>query len=930
MEEKRELESIISEHQRLQQDFEALAKRITALEQQLNAQSVQSTTADRGPEESPSPPPLPPPLPRPAAMAELPLVAVTAGLASAKTKGESFELRLGTYWFVRIGIVLLLTGLVFLGNYLYQNVIAHFGAIGKISLLYAGGGLLSGLGLWLERGTERLRGYARVLLAGGLASIYYITYAAYYVPWLRVIPDPALATVLLIFWAAVMIWVSEQRRSESMAIFSILLAYYASSISSVFWFTLVSNVTLSFAAMLLLARHRWLILSFASLVATYGSYAYWHFFEETDPGHNLAALGVLAVYWFLFTVFSLFAKWGEIHQRQRYGFAYLNNVLFFGLAVHLFWEESDFWRLPALFGLALLIAAGVLRFQLRSRSAGPTDSATRHPEPIVSDQRLRGMYFGQAIAVLTLAILTYFSGAQLAIISAFESGLLLLFSRNRSILWRLGAALVSLISFIVTGLAVADRLFFLLELSEITQPTAVPILTGSVVGAAFFFNGWASQTLWRNGRAEVIFYGFLGTVTWVSTTLYRIAEPNQLIVFLAIAVGFALLVFWLPETLFRLSSPVFFLVAVLVWIARQLAENHEPGVLTIVLAATLLNLLWHWTLPARMREKQLGELLAAVALVMVVLTWLNRTVSPRDWIWTGSVLSIAMIAYGIIFRNRLSQIAGQFFLLLGLESLAAVSIPHLPLWISTAPLVALAIAAGYVEVARKGTNWFRVRYAYDILMVFMMLLLVSAYARPQWQVAVMTLIGTAIVLIGWYAKSGRLLLNGSAIQLFALFVFFSLIAGRSRLDPLSLVLPASLGLQHALTIGITSLGVLVRKEEWLPWRITFQRAYSAGAVSTAFGYLTQWLWQAPGGFYLTAGWSLLACAVFVLGMLLRERVYRFAGFGLLCLALVKIVLLDVWGLELAYRVISFMVLGIVLLLIGFLYTRYQDKIREWL
>jgi uncharacterized membrane protein len=116
----------------------------------------------------------------------------------------------------------------------------------------------------------------------------------------------------------------------------------------------------------------------------------------------------------------------------------------------------------------------------------------------------------------------------------------------------------------------------------------------------------------------------------------------------------------------------------------------------------------------------------------------------------------------------------------------------------------------------------------------------------------------------------------------------------------------------------------------LPWLPLFQRDFSASAVLTACAYLTQWLWQRPGGFYLTAGWSLLACVLFVLGMLLRERVYRFAGLGLLCLALAKIVLLDVWGLELVYRVISFMVLGVVLLVIGFLYTRYQDKIREWL
>jgi uncharacterized membrane protein len=34
---------------------------------------------------------------------------------------ESFELDFAKVWFVRIGIVILLTGLVFLGNYAYQN-----------------------------------------------------------------------------------------------------------------------------------------------------------------------------------------------------------------------------------------------------------------------------------------------------------------------------------------------------------------------------------------------------------------------------------------------------------------------------------------------------------------------------------------------------------------------------------------------------------------------------------------------------------------------------------------------------------------------------------------------------------------------------------------------------------------------------------------
>ena len=51
--------------------------------------------------------------------------------ASEEPKG-SFEMRLGTYWLVRIGAVMILTGLVFFGNLAYQKM----GAAGKVSLLY--------------------------------------------------------------------------------------------------------------------------------------------------------------------------------------------------------------------------------------------------------------------------------------------------------------------------------------------------------------------------------------------------------------------------------------------------------------------------------------------------------------------------------------------------------------------------------------------------------------------------------------------------------------------------------------------------------------------------------------------------------------------------------------------------------------------------
>ncbi len=96
----------------------------------------------------------------------------------------SFEMRLGTYWFVRIGAVLILTGLVFFGNLAYQKM----GAGGKVSLLYLAGGLLLGAGAWWQRKAagESMRNYAQVLFSGGLAAIYFTTYAAHHLPALRI------------------------------------------------------------------------------------------------------------------------------------------------------------------------------------------------------------------------------------------------------------------------------------------------------------------------------------------------------------------------------------------------------------------------------------------------------------------------------------------------------------------------------------------------------------------------------------------------------------------------------------------------------------------------------------------------------------------------------------------------------------------------
>ena len=104
----------------------------------------------------------------------------------------------------------------------------------------------------------------------------------------------------------------------------------------------------------------------------------------------------------------------------------------------------------------------------------------------------------------------------------------------------------------------------------------------------------------------------------------------------------------------------------------------------------------------------------------------------------------------------------------------------------------------------------------------------------------------------------------------------------------------------------------------------------AGGASL-WRFASKWVVLVQGeGFYLTVVWAALALMLFVAGLLLGERIYRWLGLGVLGCALGRVVILDVWKLETLYRIFSFMALGIVLLVLGYIYNKYQEKIKEWL
>ncbi|HWT87358.1 MAG TPA: DUF2339 domain-containing protein [Candidatus Angelobacter sp.] len=81
---------------------------------------------------------------------------------------------------------------------------------------------------------------------------------------------------------------------------------------------------------------------------------------------------------------------------------------------------------------------------------------------------------------------------------------------------------------------------------------------------------------------------------------------------------------------------------------------------------------------------------------------------------------------------------------------------------------------------------------------------------------------------------------------------------------------------------------------------------------------------------VTIGWGMEAVAAFLFALIVGERSFRLAGLGLLLVCVGKIVVLDVWRQERSDRFITFIILGIALLLVSYLYTRYSDAIRRYL
>jgi uncharacterized membrane protein len=76
---------------------------------------------------------------------------------------------------------------------------------------------------------------------------------------------------------------------------------------------------------------------------------------------------------------------------------------------------------------------------------------------------------------------------------------------------------------------------------------------------------------------------------------------------------------------------------------------------------------------------------------------------------------------------------------------------------------------------------------------------------------------------------------------------------------------------------------------------------------------------------VTLGWVVAAFGLFALGFAVHERWYRLAALAVLGLALLRLLVVDLANLPADQRVLTFILLGVMLLVVSYTYTRLRDR-----
>ncbi|MGD0667996.1 MAG: DUF2339 domain-containing protein [Bryobacteraceae bacterium] len=956
--------------------------------------------------------------------------------ARPSRSSEEWEAVVGGNWLNKLGIFVLVIAIaLFLGYSFTQMGPAGRSAIG-LAVSFA---LLVG-GVVLERRAPYVI-FARGLLGGGWAGLYFTTYAMQAVDAAKVIHNPLLGGFLLLAVAAGMVAHSLRYRVQALTGLAYFMAFATLAITPVTTLSVIALVPLAGSLLIIAYQFSWSGMVLFGLIATYATCA-----SRGDNGAPLwSAQTVFAAYWLLFEAYDLLRAGRRSNHPAEQAILPLNAIGFAGLS-YAKWSAAD----PAqIYLLASGIAAAyladtILRAVLRPPATFPAETTTEerifaggYEGPITlaalcsvlaAVLKLHGQTANTVLLAegqaLFLAGLIFRQGYPRRLAGTLFAGLglKLLFTdipdagfvnfAGRTLQdWTPTALLAALVFYVNRGLRKSGRSYGFAASALVALAIGFEISLRHLgiawlgFGALLFIFGWQFRLFdfrMQGYLAGVLALGavWLHQIEVSAGTAAPWAHP-WLPLAVAAAAGYGAALCALRSAADRFTETE---RQALQAIASAVASAASAALLWRLVPAIYLGPAWmalgilaldlglrRWPSDLRTHAHVLAALGAARVLYFTVLPFhaIGRA-DERIAIGCTALLAYAFAARFFAAKPdqapqresrgavNIASTCGSLFALVELWALLNPVVVA-PAWALFALLlmevglradlpgvrlqghlaaaaafgrlffanlepagysygishrllnVSVVIASHYFEWWRQGRWMERLRewerllnrpYLYTAAALMTTLLYLEL--RPPF------------IEIGWAFLTVLLLVGGRFRELPDLRFQSYALAAVTFWRALALELyPDGIfaSADQRIAAGVLVIGCLFVTQLFLPQ--TQEKSapepgarllYSLLATSLA----TAFLYQEVSGSMLTVAWGIEGAALLAAGFPLRDRTLRLSGLALFLVCIGKLFFYDLRELETLYRILSFFVLGVILVGVSWIYTRFRDRIQRYL
>jgi uncharacterized membrane protein len=356
---------------------------------------------------------------------------------------------------------------------------------------------------------------------------------------------------------------------------------------------------------------------------------------------------------------------------------------------------------------------------------------------------------------------------------------------------------------------------------------------------------------------------------------------------------------WRRQVDFRIQG---YGLAVIGGFATALFAPHPPIALAIAAAAAYAFVQCTlWSGEDRFGEQERDALRVSASLVTALgLGALAWKLVPGDWLGIGWLaLAVALFEAGLLDLPREFRWQAYLMGLVGVTRVIAFDLDSRLALVSAGLAYLLALRAHKEEQGRV-TDLFALPGTL-FLMAGLAALLPVAAITPAWAIVALAL-----------AQIGRRSLNLQAMIVSAAVFIRAVIVDFSSADIMLSVTPAIAAYCAAL----------LRLD-----RASYARLYYS---LLAAGLTAALIYQQVSGSMLTIAWGLEGVALLAAGFPLRDRVLRLSGLAMLVGCIGKLFFWDLSYLETLPRILSFIVLGALLVGVSWVYTRFREQVQRYL